>query len=69
MPDDKWGESVCAVVVMRDGETLTEAEVIGHCQTMIASYKKPRSVIFAEAIPKLPTGKIDKVTLRKTYCQ
>lgn len=69
MPDDKWGESVCAVVVMREGQSLSEAEVISHCQTMIASYKKPRSVIFAEAIPKLPTGKIDKVSLRKTYCQ
>lgn len=68
LPDEKWGESVCAVVVLREGEQLSEAEVISHCQTMIASYKKPRSVIFAESIPKMPTGKIDKVSLRKLYC-
>ncbi|NHN37276.1 AMP-binding protein [Pseudomaricurvus alcaniphilus] len=67
MPDEKWGESVCAVVVMGAGEQLSETEVIAHCQAMIASYKKPRSVIFADSIPKLPTGKIDKVSLRKQY--
>jgi len=68
LADEKWGESVCAVVVMREGEQLSEADVIGHCQTMIASYKKPRTVIFADSIPKMPTGKIDKVSLRKLYC-
>jgi acyl-CoA synthetase (AMP-forming)/AMP-acid ligase II len=53
---------------MREGERLTEADVISHCQTMIASYKKPRTVVFADSIPKMPTGKIDKVSLRKIYC-
>ena len=66
IPDEKWGESVCAVVVLRDGKSLGEKELIAHCQGQIASYKKPRLVLYRDSIPKLPTGKVDKVSLRKT---
>lgn len=67
MPDAKWGESVCAITVLRQGERVGEEQLIDHCRTLIASYKKPRSIIFVDSIPKLPTGKIDKVSLRKQY--
>ncbi len=65
-PDARWGESVCAVVVLRSGQPApTEAELIDHARTQIASYKKPRHVVFVDALPKLVTGKIDKKLLRQ----
>jgi len=66
VPDSKWGESVCAVVVLRSGRTATEGEIIEHSRTFIAGFKKPRSVVFVSELPKLPTGKINKVELRKS---
>lgn len=53
VPDDRWGQSVRAVVLRRTGETLTEQEIVDHCRARIASYKKPRSVQFADAIPRV----------------
>jgi len=66
VPDDKWGEAVCAVVVLRDGESASKDDLITHCRSLIAGYKKPRKIVFDVDIPKLPTGKLDKVTLRKS---
>jgi acyl-CoA synthetase (AMP-forming)/AMP-acid ligase II len=66
-PDPKWGEAVCAVVKRRAGQTVTEAELIEHVKTLIASYKKPQAVVFVDEIPKLVTGKINKVELRGRY--
>jgi acyl-CoA synthetase (AMP-forming)/AMP-acid ligase II len=65
--DEKWGESVCAVVVLRAGSQLSEADLIEYTRSLIASYKKPRCVVFAAELPKLPTGKINKVELRKRH--
>lgn len=65
--DSEWGESVRAVVVRREGARVTEEELIGHCKTLIASYKKPRSVIFVQELPKTNNGKIDKNRLRILY--
>ncbi|MDB5988030.1 MAG: acyl-CoA synthetase (AMP-forming)/AMP-acid ligase [Nevskia sp.] len=67
LPDEKWGESVCAVVVLRAGLSASEAELIEHMKTQIASYKKPKKVIVVAELPKLPTGKINKVQLRQQY--
>ncbi len=60
--DERWGETVRAIVVRR-GEVKAE-ELIAHCKTQIASYKKPSSVIFVDELPKLPSGKINKQVLR-----
>jgi acyl-CoA synthetase (AMP-forming)/AMP-acid ligase II len=65
--DEKWGEAVKAIVVLREGMTATEDELIDFCRTQIARYKCPRSIVFIEALPVLGSGKIDKVTLRKQY--
>jgi fatty-acyl-CoA synthase len=62
-PDDKWGETPCAFVELRPGESLTEAEIIEHCRGLLARFKCPRSVIFCE-VPKTSTGKIQKFLLR-----
>jgi acyl-CoA synthetase (AMP-forming)/AMP-acid ligase II len=67
LPDEKWGEAVCAVIILKKDQKLTEDEVIKHTQTLIASYKKPKKVVFVTDIPKLPSGKVNKVELRKLY--
>ncbi len=67
VPDDHWGESVKAVVVLKDGTQATEEELIGFCKEILASYKKPRYVEFRDALPKSPTGKILKRVLRDEY--
>ncbi len=67
VPDEKWGEAVKAIVVLRQGAKATAQDLIEHCRTLIASYKRPRHVEFVDEIVKLPSGKIDKVRLRKLY--
>lgn len=66
-PDETWGETVCAVVVAMPGATVTEAEIIEHSRGRIASYKKPRDVVFVSALPKLVSGKVDKKVLRDQH--
>jgi acyl-CoA synthetase (AMP-forming)/AMP-acid ligase II len=66
LPDEKWGEAVCAVITLRDGMTATEDEIIAHVKSRIASYKKPAKVLIVDEIPKLPTGKMNKIALRDT---
>jgi acyl-CoA synthetase (AMP-forming)/AMP-acid ligase II len=63
--DEYWGETVRAVVVA--SEAVEEAELIAHCKTQIASYKKPKSIIFVDELPRLPSGKINKTILREVH--
>jgi acyl-CoA synthetase (AMP-forming)/AMP-acid ligase II len=67
VPDEKWGESLKAFVVIKDGETCTEQEIIDHCKDRLASYKKPKSVEFVSELPRNPSGKILKRLLREKY--
>jgi acyl-CoA synthetase (AMP-forming)/AMP-acid ligase II len=67
VPDERWGESVKAMVVARPGSTLTEQELIEHCRAGLAGYKKPSSVQFMAELPKGSTGKILKRELRAPY--
>lgn len=67
VPDEQWGESVKAVVVPKSGEKLTEEEVIDFCKGHLASYKKPKSVDFVDALPRNPFGKVLKRELRERY--
>lgn len=67
VPDTRWGESVLAFVVARDGAVLGEAELMEFCQARIASYKKPSRIEFRESLPRASTGKIDKVALREPF--
>jgi acyl-CoA synthetase (AMP-forming)/AMP-acid ligase II len=53
VPDRQWTQTVTAIVVVRDGATLTPDELIAHCRDRIASYKKPRQVEFVDAIPRV----------------
>jgi len=67
VPDEEWGESVKAVVVLKKGMTATEQEIIDFCKKHLASYKKPRSVDFVDELPKTASGKILKRVLREKY--
>ena len=67
VPDDKWGEAVKALVVLRPGESATEALLIEHCKRHLASYKKPQSVEFLPVLPKNAYGKVLKRELRDRY--
>jgi long-chain acyl-CoA synthetase len=68
IPSENWGETVHAVVVLREGHSATEQELILHCKSLIGGYKCPRSVEFwTEALPVTPVGKIRKNVLRDPY--
>ncbi|HEV7255380.1 MAG TPA: acyl-CoA synthetase [Mesorhizobium sp.] len=67
-PDDKWGEVPVAFVELKPGREATEAELIEHCRTMLARFKLPKTILFAE-IPKTSTGKIQKFRLRELVKQ
>jgi len=65
--DETWGESVMAVVVLKEGEELNEQEVKDWCAERLASYKKPRNVDFVDALPRNPSMKVLKYELREKY--
>ena len=67
VPDKKWGETVKAVVVKRQGSALTEASLIEWARDKMAGYKRPRSVDFIEKLPRNASGKLLKRTLREPY--
>ena len=67
IPDERWGEAVCACVVLNEGQGATADELVEHCRKLIASYKKPKKIAFMEALPRLAMGKVDKPSLRAPY--
>jgi acyl-CoA synthetase (AMP-forming)/AMP-acid ligase II len=67
VPDPKWGEAIKAIVSLKPGQKATEKELIDFCKDSLASYKKPKSVEFIDAIPKSAYGKILKRELREKY--
>jgi len=69
VPDERWGETVKAIVALRAGAELTEAELIDWARSRLAGYKRPRSVDFVAAVPRNPSGKILKQELREQYWQ
>jgi acyl-CoA synthetase (AMP-forming)/AMP-acid ligase II len=68
VPDPKWGESVKACVAFKSGMKASAEELVEHCRSMIASYKKPKTVDVFDALPRISsTNKIDKKALREPY--
>jgi fatty-acyl-CoA synthase len=67
LPDAKWIEAVTAVIVLKAGQALTEAQVMAHCNQHMATFKVPKRVVFAESLPKNPSGKLLKRELRTAY--
>ena len=67
VPDDKWGEAVKAIVVMKPGKAATSADIIGFTRERIAGFKTPKSVEFIGALPRNASGKILRRHLRDPY--
>jgi fatty-acyl-CoA synthase len=67
IPDPKWGEVGRAVVVLKPDQALTEGAVIAFCRTNLAHYKAPKTVVFAEQLPRNAAGKVLKKELREKY--
>ncbi|HZQ00344.1 MAG TPA: acyl-CoA synthetase [Reyranella sp.] len=63
-PDEKWGETPCAFVVLKPGASATVDDIIAHCRANLASYKCPRYVVFRD-LPMTSTGKVQKFVLRE----
>jgi fatty-acyl-CoA synthase len=65
--DAQWGEVGMAIVAVKPGHTLTEAEIQAHCEANLARFKRPYVIRFVEALPRNATGKIHKPTLRQNF--
>ncbi|MFN3523523.1 MAG: long-chain-fatty-acid--CoA ligase [Phenylobacterium sp.] len=69
VPDERWGEAVKAMVVLRPGAEASAEEIIAHCRTQIAGYKTPKTVDFVDALPRNPSGKVLRRELRAPFWQ
>jgi long-chain acyl-CoA synthetase len=67
VPDEVWGESVKAFIVLKEGKSATEEEIIDLCKSYLASYKKPKYVEFVESLPTDSQGKVLKREIRRRY--
>ena len=67
VPDDKWGETIKALVVKAEGSDLTEQELIDYVKGKVARYKAPTSVEFRDVLARTATGKLQKFKLRAPY--
>ncbi len=66
-PDERWGERVQAVVVLKQGREATANELIAHCKAKLAGYKCPKSIAFWDVLPKTPIGKILRKDVKKEF--
>ena len=69
VPDPEWGQEPRAVVVLKEGKHKTTDEIIEYCRSRLAGFKRPRSVIFLDSLPRNPMGKVLKRELREKYGQ
>jgi fatty-acyl-CoA synthase len=69
VPHPKWVEAVCAVVVVKSGQQLSENDVIDHCSKHMAAFKAPKAVVFVDSLPKNPSGKLLKRELRQRFAE
>jgi fatty-acyl-CoA synthase len=67
IPDEKWGEQVCAFVRAAPGATPAKDELDAHVRAELAAYKAPRMWVFVEEFPMTPSGKIQKFVLRERF--
>lgn len=67
LPHPLWVEAVVAAVVPREGQDLSEEDVIAHCRRHLAGFKTPKHVFFVDALPKNPSGKLLKRALRERF--
>jgi len=69
VPDPEWGQEPRAVVVLKEGEKTTPEEIMEFCRSRLSGFKRPRSVVFLDALPRNPMGKVLRKKLREEYGQ
>jgi fatty-acyl-CoA synthase len=69
VPHATWGEEVAAAVVLREGATATEADLLAFCKERLADFKRPKQIHITQAIPRTATGKIQRGAVAKVYSQ
>lgn len=69
VPDDRWGEAVKAVCVLRPGAQLNKAELAAFVSSRLAGYKKPRHIVYVKSLPKTVGGVIDRTAVKRAYAQ
>jgi acyl-CoA synthetase (AMP-forming)/AMP-acid ligase II len=69
LPDDKWGEMVAALIVVREGKSLDEAELLEFCRERMAGYKQPRRLLFVTELPRNSMGKVQKFRAAELFGQ
>jgi fatty-acyl-CoA synthase len=69
IPDDKYGEELCAWIVLKPGQITTEQEIKAFCAGQIAHYKVPRYIRFRTELPMTVTGKPQKFLMRETMVE
>ncbi|MCZ2099123.1 MAG: o-succinylbenzoate--CoA ligase, partial [Anaerolineae bacterium] len=69
VPDAEWGQRVTAMVVLREGAALSEADLIAYSRERLAGYKQPRRVVFASALPQTASGKVQRSEVQKLLTQ
>ncbi|MAS40924.1 MAG: o-succinylbenzoate--CoA ligase [Porticoccaceae bacterium] len=67
IPHEKWQEVPAAIIVLKEGQSMTEADLVGHCNDRLARFKVPKTAYFVKELPKSGAGKILKTELRKMY--
>jgi fatty-acyl-CoA synthase len=66
-PDKTWGEVGLMIVVLEDGQSISDGELKEFCRDRLAKFKVPKEIIFADDLPYSPYGKVEKVKLREMY--
>ena len=67
IPDQEWGERIRAVIVLKSGQSTNEEDLIGFSRDLLASHKRPESVVFTKELPRNPMGKVLKRDLREEF--
>ena len=67
IPSEQWGETGMAIIAVKPGHSIDEAEIHAHCEQNLARFKRPRVIKFVDALPRNATGKIHKPTLRENF--
>ena len=67
IPSEQWGETPLALIVPREGHSVTRDDIVAHCRASMAGFKIPRQVEFVETLPRTATGKLKKFELREAY--
>jgi len=67
VPDPEWGQEPRAVVVLKKGEAATQEEIVEYCRSKLSGFKRPRSIVFLDSLPRNPMGKVLRKKLREEY--